>query len=132
MSPPYLRHLRDHVTDRGRVADEVVILQTDVAMQSHQVEPLVVENRRDRDVRFIAVKPESARDTIAGVTHGQDRHVDVGHTDHDILRTLQHNGSQQIDLPDRADDYPADSQPDRSAEVRVAQRIGVQRQPLTA
>ena len=90
-----LRHLGDHVTDRGRIADEVVVLRPDLAMQPNQVEPLVVENRRDRSVGFSCCRtgiPTGTRSATSG--DGQDRRVDVGHPDDDILRPLLDNGSQ--------------------------------------
>ncbi len=99
-------HLGDHVTDRGRIADEVVVLRADLAMQPDEVEPLVVENRPDRSVGFVAVEPESRRDPVTDTGDGQNRRVEIRHPDDDILRPFRDNGSQQLDLLNGTGDDP--------------------------
>ena len=81
------------MTDRRRKADEVVIARTDFAMQPHQVEPLMVEERCNRCVGLVAVEPESAPNPITGIGCSRERRVHVRHPDDDILRPLHSNGS---------------------------------------
>ena len=107
------------------------IMKADVECISPQLSVRdAARKMRDRNVGFSAVEPESRWNPISDIRYGQARRVDVGHPDDDILRPLLDDGSHQLDLPDRSGDDTTNSQIDRCAYLRFAQRVGVDGQPL--
>ena len=117
------------MTDRGRVADEVVILQADIAMQSHQVEPLVVENRRDRDSDSVLSnqKPHGTRSPASAMVR-TGMLISVIRTRTSCAFCTTTDLSRSIWPTELTTIRPAPSLI-AAQQVRIAQRIGAQRHP---
>lgn len=117
---PDLGHFGDHLSDRGRIADEVVITDADVTVQPNQIQPVMPDHRCHCDIRLGAVESEAAR---CGAGHRPHVHTRIRHPDDDVL-PLCDNRSQNLDVLNRGGHDVAETEAGGRPELRLVQPIG--------